>query len=170
MRIFILSLLCLSLSLANSASVFAKDFESYFHSKPLPTPEILFQDKEKRTYSLSKFKGKVLLVNIWATWCKPCVEEMPSLDRLQKSSQKDGIYVFPISLDQKPVEEIAAFFTRYKIKNLPVLKDYHRSFGNLSVQGLPTTIIINRKGEEVGRVTGAIEWDDPFILEYLKKL
>lgn len=169
MRLLILSFF-VSVLYVMPMQAFAKDFKEYFHAEPYPTPEIFFKDKKDRLYNLGQLKGKVILVNIWATWCQPCLEEMPALDKLQAMGKKDGIYIVPIAIDRASYEQIEEFYKRLKVKNLPVLKDFRKSYQNTTIQGLPSTLILNRKGEEVARVTGAIEWDSPKILEILKKL
>ena len=163
----------LSLALSFYFSLFvigfanASGLKPFLHETPRPVPNILFQDKEQRTYTLSEFKGKVILVNFWATWCKPCVEEMPSFSRFQQATKKLGIFVFPISVGAASVEDLERFYKRHNIKGLPVLKDYRRTFSAAKVGGLPTTLVVNRKGEEVARVTGSIKWDDDYLLQQL---
>lgn len=148
----------------------AVDFESFFHKEPLEAPSYYFVDKTGKRYNLTQFKGKVILLNIWATWCMPCKEEMPALDNLQKNGKEHGIFILPVAIDNKSVDEIQQFYERIGVKYLPVLKDFRRGYFELGVQGLPSTIILNRKGQEVARVTGAIDWDSPSILKKLKDL
>jgi thiol-disulfide isomerase/thioredoxin len=149
----------------------AQEFDSFFYEKPKAPPAIMFQDKEgKLIYNPSQFKGKVILINLWATWCRPCVDEMPSLSRLQEKVRKDDIYVLPVSIDTLSYEAIEAFLKKHKATALPALKDYRGSFRNTSVRGLPATLIINAKGQLVAEVIGAIEWDNEKVISRLKSL
>ncbi len=149
---------------------YAVNLESFFHKEPLEAPSYYFVDKTGKRYNLTQFKGKVILLNIWATWCIPCKEEMPALDSLQKNGKEHGIYILPVAIDKKSVDQIQNFYNLAGVKYLPVLKDFRRGYFGLGVQALPSTIILNRKGQEVARVTGAIDWDKPSVLKTLINL
>lgn len=129
---------------------------------PAPLPEIQFQDADGRLHNLAEFGGKVVLVNFWATWCAPCREEMPSLDRLQSAMGGDDFTVVIVSLDRAGYSKAAAFLDEIGVKNLTTFVDPKlkaaRAIGAL---GLPVTVLLNRKGDEVGRLTGPAEWDSP---------
>ena len=133
----------------------------------LPAPAISFVDLAGNTVSLSEFTGKIVLVNLWATWCEPCLREMPSLERMQ-SRLGDKIAVVAISEDRggKTVEP---FIDKLGLRSVKIYLDpksaIERAF---KVQGLPTSILIDRKGRVLGRVEGAAEWDAPKLLEVLK--
>jgi thiol-disulfide isomerase/thioredoxin len=139
-----------------------------FVGKPTPVPEITFDDAEGRTRKLADFKGKVLLVNIWATWCGPCRTEMPALDRLQAHLGGSDFAVIPVSIDRGGVEAIRKFYGEIGVHNLAMYID---SAGQVLRQtralGLPTTLLIDRSGQEIGRVIGPAEWDAPEIAEFL---
>jgi thiol-disulfide isomerase/thioredoxin len=129
-------------------------------TEPKPAPELGFLDGQGNALSLEDFRGKVVILNLWATWCAPCRHEMPSLDRLQAALGDEGLQVVPLSLDRGEVSKIEAF---YEEVGLPTLDIYHdpkaaagRAFG---AYGLPTTIVIDREGMEIGRVLGPAEWD-----------
>jgi len=107
---------------------------------------------------LSEYKGKVILVNIWATWCAPCIAEMPMLDDLQAEKGSNSFEVVTISLDRMP-EEAAIWFDKNGIDNLPLWHD--RTYGisgKLNLPGLPTSIFYNRQGREIARIPGEVDW------------
>ena len=127
---------------------------------PSPAPETGFM-LDGRPMSLADFKGRVVLVNFWATWCGPCVAEMPSLDRLEAKLGGKDFAVLTLSEDRNPAV-IAPFFDQHGLEHL---KRYHDPGGDLSrgfgIRGLPTTILIDREGREAGRIEGPVEWDSP---------
>jgi thiol-disulfide isomerase/thioredoxin len=129
-------------------------------TEPKPAPELSFLDGQGNPVSLADFRGRVVVLNLWATWCAPCRHEMPSLDRLQAAFGDEGLQVLPLSLDRGEVSQIEAFYDEV---GLPTLGIYHdpkaaagRAFG---AYGLPTTIVIDREGMEIGRLLGPAEWD-----------
>ncbi len=127
-----------------------------------PGPETTWKDGNGKTVSLKDFDGKVVLVNFWATWCAPCVRELPSIDRLAASLDGEEFKVVAISIDRggKPVAR--KMLRRLKLKNLDLYLDREntavREFG---VRQMPTTYVFDRKGREVGKLEGAAEWDEP---------
>ncbi len=126
--------------------------------------EIRFTDVEGRLVTLMDKRGRVVLMNFWATWCPPCIREMPSLDRLQARFDKSVFEVVLISEDRDP-SVIEPFYERLRLENLAGYHDpYSRLSRELGVPGLPTTILIDRNGNEVGRVLGSAEWDSPAAL------
>ena len=137
-------------------------------SPPLPAPAISFVDLTGNTVSLSEFTGKIVLVNLWATWCEPCLREMPSLERLQLRLG-DKITVVAVSEDRGGSKTVEPFIDKLGLKSIKTYLDpkstAERAF---KVQGLPTTFLIDRKGRVLGRVEGAAEWDSPKLLDILK--
>lgn len=112
--------------------------------------------------TLSELRGRVLLVNLWAEWCAPCIEEMPTLDRLQAKLGGDSFRVLPISLDRAPVDKAQATLERFGGAHLTTLADPNMALmAELGVTGLPSTILIDRQGRELGRLIGPAEWDSP---------
>src|SRR5262249_33557433 len=111
---------------------------------PKPLPELVFSDADDKPLSLADYKGKVLLVNFWATWCAPCVKEMPSLDRLQAVMGKDKLVVLPLSLDGPSRPKVAPFYEDRKLSHLGVYFDKGRkAMQALDVSILPTSILID---------------------------
>jgi thiol-disulfide isomerase/thioredoxin len=137
-------------------------------SPPLPAPAVSFVDLAGTPASLSEFNGKVVLVNLWATWCGPCLREMPSLERLQ-SRLGDKIVVVAISEDRGGSKTVEPFIGKLGLKSVKIYLDpksaVERAF---KVQGLPTSFLIDREGRVLGRVEGAAEWDAPKLLGILK--
>ncbi|MGL4395527.1 MAG: TlpA family protein disulfide reductase [Hyphomicrobium sp.] len=127
---------------------------------PQALPDIAFNDGAGKPTSLSAFKGKVVLLNLWATWCAPCREEMPALDRLQAALGGDAFEVVALSLDRKGAEASQKFLDDVAAKNLKLYIDATAKQGTaLKIVGMPTTILIDKDGREIGRLAGPAEWD-----------
>jgi len=133
-------------------------------------PETIFQTVSDRKMTLNEYGGKTVLLNVWATWCAPCIKEMPSLDRLQKLRGGDDFQVITISIDRTKYEP-AKFFADNGIENLIPWHD--GSFGipgNLQLRGYPTTLIYNPNGREIAVLEGDAEWDSDeslALIDYL---
>jgi thiol-disulfide isomerase/thioredoxin len=126
-----------------------------------PAPLLTFLDEEGTKVTLEKFRGKIVVLNLWATWCTPCVAEMPMLDRLQQQLEGVGVVVVALSIDRGGPEVVREFFDEHEITHLGVYVDpTMRAQSDVSAIGLPTTIIIDREGNDRGRIVGPAEWDD----------
>lgn len=129
---------------------------------PEELPDLAFFDDDGHPVRLSSFKGKTVLLNLWATWCVPCREEMPSLDRLQKQLGSDKFEVVALSLDRQGIAASRKFMTDVKAENLKLYVDPTAKQGTLlKLIGMPTTILISKDGRELGRLAGPAEWDSP---------
>jgi thiol-disulfide isomerase/thioredoxin len=141
------------------------------HPAPRPVAAISFADAQGQARSLADFSGKVVVLNIWATWCVPCRKEMPALDRLQATLGGSDFEVVPVSVDRGGIDAVNKFYAE---TGLSYLEKYIDSSGqllrSLGAVGLPTTLIIDRSGNEAGRVVGPAEWDTPEVVELLKSL
>ncbi len=127
-----------------------------------PLPDISFSDGEGNERSLAEWKGKVVLVNLWATWCAPCRIEMPGLNRLQAKLGGPDFAVIPISLDFSGPKKPRKFLKDEKLDHLPLFLDSSKTImQSLNVPGLPLSVLIDREGREVARLAGAAEWDSP---------
>lgn len=127
---------------------------------PEALTDITFTDGAGNPLKLSDFKGRTVLLNIWATWCAPCREEMPALDRLQKTLGSDKFEVVALSIDRQGIDASRKFLTEVKASNLKLYVDPTAKQGTaLKLVGMPTTILINRDGLEIGRLAGPAEWD-----------
>ena len=132
------------------------------YETPRPFKNLTFLNANGEEEKISDHQGKVLLVNFWATWCAPCREEMPSLDRLQAELGGEDFEVLAIGQDLQGMEKVKGFFAKENIKNLTARNDKTVKSGrSVGVFGLPASILLNRKGEEVGRLVGPAEWDTP---------
>lgn len=141
------------------------------HESPIPIPDIAFLDHNDELHTLIDFKGKFVLLNIWATWCTPCREEMPALDRLQEKMGGDRFTVVALSIDEAGMGVVNAFYTEIGIKNLQRYIDHSGDATlDLSVIGIPTTLLIDPNGNEISRLLGPAEWDDDNMIEFFTKL
>ena len=135
---------------------------------PKKLDDLTFLDDKNNQLNLSDFKGKLVLLNFWATWCAPCKEEMPSLDLLQSRENLDNLKIFPINVGQDDLSKSLNFFDDLKIKNL---KPYFDSPVTLAkkfqLRGIPTSIIINKRGEEFARIVGSIDFTDKKFIEWI---
>lgn len=124
---------------------------------PPVQPSTVF-DTPTGSVTLADYRGKVILVNAWATWCPPCVVEMPSLDELERLRGGDDFAVVPISLD-RTMDEIADFYDRTELTDLPIIHDGNFSINaRLELPGLPTSIFYDRNGREIARLPGEADW------------
>ena len=130
--------------------------------------EIVFKDENQKNIDLTNYKGKLLILNFWATWCAPCREEMPSLDLLQSDLRLNNLKIFPINIGQEDLSKSVIFFKELKIKNLNI---YYDSAVNLtkkfSLRGIPTTILLNKEGKEFARVIGSIDFSNKEFINWL---
>ena len=121
-----------------------------------------FIDGDGRELTLEDFRGRVVLLNMWATWCPPCREEMPTLDRLQASLGGTDFHVLPLSIDRAGLDPVRRFYDEIGIRHLDMyLAEELRAMLAFGAVGLPTTILINREGQEIARLVGPAEWDSP---------
>ena len=136
---------------------------------PKRLPDLEFLDADDKPLHFADFKGKAMLVNFWATWCAPCVKEMPSLDRLQVAMGKDKFIVLPLSLDGPSRAKVAPFYEDRQLTNLGVYFDKGRKMMQaLDVSILPTSILVDRSGREIGRLEGEADWDKPEAVALMK--
>jgi thiol-disulfide isomerase/thioredoxin len=127
---------------------------------PEALPEIKFQDADGRERSLADWRGKIVLLNLWATWCLPCRKEMPALDRLQATLGSDQFQVVAVSVDRTGLTGAKKFLEETKTPNLAVYADpTARLASTLRAAGLPATLLIDKEGRELGRLLGPAEWD-----------
>jgi thiol-disulfide isomerase/thioredoxin len=139
------------------------------HESPAVMPPLAFTDAGGKTLGLGDFKGKVVLLNLWATWCGPCVEEMPSLDRLQAKLGGDDFTVLALSLDRQGRPLVEPFLAKLGIANLAMYLDTgNAAMRALKIRGLPTTLLIDRDGREIGRLEGAAAWDSEAAAAFLR--
>lgn len=135
---------------------------------PKPVRDEAFTDTQGRKIRLSQLKGRPLLVNFWTTWCPPCIEEMPSMDRIQSRFKTTGLLVLPLVRDPGGTKAALDFYNRHNIKHLPALADrWGKVTHKNRIGALPQTMFVDRQGREVGRMIGGTDWEDPGILKLL---
>lgn len=172
-----------SLLLGNTAAALATDLPSFIGDReafvPAPqsltrqaplAPSIAFADADGNPKTFADFRGKLVVVNFWATWCAPCVAEMQSLDQLAALMHQD-IVVVALSQDRAGKTAVAPFYNRQNIKHLPIYLDprgvTRRALG---ISALPTTVIYDHGGQEVGRLLGTAAWNSPSAIAFLKEI
>jgi thiol-disulfide isomerase/thioredoxin len=138
-----------------------------------PAPPITFRDADGNKKEIADFHGQVVLMNFWATWCAPCVRELPSLARLQKELGDRHFTVLAVSTDLKGAADAVPFLKRLKLDALPLYLDPEMALAHgLSVKNLPTTVLFSKRGTVIGHLTGTAEWDSAeakALIDYFKK-
>jgi len=165
MRFLIILIFLMSNSFASDISdiknlVINKDLKKY--------DSLTILDDQNNQLNLDDYKGNLILLNFWATWCAPCKEEMPSLDLLDKKANLDNLKIFPINVGQESEEKAINFFNDLKIKNLDTYFDspvtLAKKFG---LRGIPTTILLNKDGLEFARIVGSINFENEEFIRWL---
>ncbi len=161
----------LSLVFVNGERAYSGPNEIFLLDEPRALPDIEFFDESKNPVSLKKWLGKVVVLNIWATWCAPCRIEMPTLDRLQEKLGSDQFEVVALSIDEAGVGVVRKFFDEINIEKLDIYIDStYKSANQLQVLALPATILIDPKGQELGRLVGPAEWDTPEMISFFESI
>ena len=138
---------------------------------PEAVPDLSFVDGAGRPRSLAGFRGKALLLNIWATWCVPCRKEMPALDRLQARLGGPGFEVVALSIDKKGSAVVQAFYAELGLRSLAIYVDESGgAVTELRALGIPLTLLVDAQGREIARAVGAREWDAPEAVEEIRRL
>jgi thiol-disulfide isomerase/thioredoxin len=141
------------------------------HDGRKTVPTIVFKDEKGATVDLSGFRGKVVLLDFWATWCVPCRKEMPSLDRLQERLGAKGLVVVPVAIDAKGMPAVEDFYRELDIRRLAKYADDTReSAAAIGLTGVPATIALDRQGREAFRVEGALDWNGLAVTTRLETL
>jgi thiol-disulfide isomerase/thioredoxin len=140
-------------------------------SPPQDPPDGVFVTQDGTSHHLSEFKGRGMVVNMWATWCAPCVAEMPSLEALSKALAPKDIAVLPLSSDRGGADAVQAWFQAHGISALPILLDPKGALARaFNARGIPTTVIIDNAGQVVARLEGAADWSAPAAQALIQKL
>ena len=155
------------IAVANAQSPAASDapagtgLEKLVHVKPpKDLPDVAFTDAAGAEHKFGEWKGKVVLVNLWATWCAPCKREMPSLNRLQAKLGGTDFTVLPISLDRNGPDKPGKYLAASKLDNLPLYLDSPNALlQTLAAPGLPLSVLLDKEGREIARMAGPAEWD-----------
>ena len=139
------------------------------HDTPKPVINVRYLTEDGSRGDMEDFRGKLILVNLWATWCVPCREEMPTLDALQAELGSDRFEVVALSIDRAGSPVVRRFYDEIGVTNLKIYVDKTMlSMTALRTVGLPTTILIDAQGEELGRLVGPAEWDEREMVSFLR--
>ena len=140
------------------------------HKEPIKLEKINFLNINNETINLNEFENSLVIINFWATWCAPCIEEMPSLSRLQSNSVFNNLQIIPINVGRDNVKKSKDFYKKLNINNLEIYFDKNVELAKkFLLRGLPTTVFINKKGEEFARIIGFVNFDDEKIIKWLQK-
>ena len=140
------------------------------HKNPLQVSQVKFKDFYLKDIEVNKNDGKIKVINFWATWCEPCKEEMPSLDKLQANPDFDNIKIFAINIGKETLDKVNKFFIDLNIKNFEPYFDPPTTLAKMfSLRGIPTTILINKDGQEFARIIGSINFEDKNFVKWIKK-
>jgi len=140
-------------------------------SVPKGLPRLVFEDARGKPHSLSDFHGRYVLLNLWATWCAPCVRELPDLARLQAAMPEGGLKVVAVNVWHSNPAETLAFLNAHDASGLSAYFDPHTGMMTVFGQvGLPFSVLVDPEGREVARALGPAQWDDPTAIAYFKSL
>ena len=167
MRFLIIFIFLITNSYANEVP----DIKNLIINKELKKYDSLtFLDTKNTQLDLKDFKGKLILLNFWATWCAPCKEEMPSLDLLQSNKNLKNLKIFPINVGKDNIKKASKFFKDLKIRNLDIYFDSPVTLAKkFSLRGIPTTILLNKDGLEFARIVGSIDFEDKKFIKWLSE-
>ena len=134
-------------------------------------PPLVFQDETGRNLTIGDFKGHVLLVNLWATWCGPCRAELPTFSSLAPKIHGFGGRILPISVDQGGISAVKDYFAAQNIRNLPMLCDPSgNDLDMIQSQGIPVTVVVRPDGQAVAELEGAADWNNQNVINFLQQL
>jgi thiol-disulfide isomerase/thioredoxin len=156
-----------------TTNVFANDVSEIknivIHKDLKVYDNVIFLDKNDKKINIKEFNGNLLLLNFWATWCAPCKEEMPSLDRLQVNQNLSNLKIFAINISQESKKKVDSFFEDLKIKNFDQYFDAPTTLAKtFSLRGVPTSILIDKDGKEFARIMGSIDFNDQIFVNWLR--
>ena len=166
MRFLVIFIFLISNTFANETSniknlIINKELKEYTN--------LTFLDDQNNKLNLSNYKGNILLLNFWATWCAPCKEEMPSLDLLKSNKDLNNLKIFPINVGQDNIKKAKNFFDDLNIKNLDLYFDENINLTKkFALRGIPTSILLNKNGKEFARVIGSLDFNEENFIEWLK--
>jgi len=153
-----------------ASTTLGDDFPLRVWSTPRALADFAFADESGGAVRLADFRGKVVLVNLWATWCTPCRKEMPALDRLEAKLGGPDFAVLAISIERGGVAKVRAFYGETGVKALRVYIDEQgEASAAIRSPAIPTSVLVARDGREIGRLYGAAEWDGPTAVEFIRE-
>jgi peroxiredoxin len=136
---------------------------------PTPAPDFVLKGPAGNQINLRELRGKVVFVNFWATWCLPCIEEMPAMEKLHQELQKDGLVILAVNF-QEGTERVKEFLTKHNLTFTALLDDDGKVAERYQAWALPVSVIINKRGEIVARAMGSKDWDSKESLQYFRQL
>ena len=140
------------------------------HKAPKTYDNVIFLDKKDQKININEYRGNLLVLNFWATWCEPCKEEMPSLDKLKSNPELDKIKIFAINIGKESLDKVNKFLIELNIKNFEPYFDPPTTLAKkFYLRGVPTTILINKEGQEFARIMGSIDFEDKNFVNWIKK-
>ena len=168
MRILILFIFLITNALANELP----DLKNLVvHKIPKTYDNVIFLDDADKEINIKNLDSKLIILNFWATWCEPCKEEMPSLNRLQANKKIKNLKIYPINIGKENLNKINIFFSELGLNNLEPYFDNPSTLAKtFSLRGVPTSILLNSNGEEFARIIGSINFDDENFIDWLKNL
>ena len=138
-------------------------------SSPTEVPSIQFLDGNGQSTDFKAYRGKVVLLNLWATWCGPCIRELPALDRLQAKFADSDFVVLPISIDKEGIAITQPWYQRFKLQNLGLYNDPTKALGVFfPLDVVPANFIIDRHGKENSFLRSFVDWDEPLASEMIR--
>ncbi len=136
----------------------------------LPAPDFTYSGLDGKKVSLSDYRGKVVFINIWATWCTPCVEEMPSMQKLYQKLKGENFEILAVSIDSKGAKVVAPFMKKYQL-TFPALIDYMSTIKRIyKTTGVPESYIIDKDGILAKKVIGPLDWSQPDVLRLFRDM
>ncbi|MDA9643802.1 TlpA family protein disulfide reductase [Candidatus Pelagibacter sp.] len=166
MRILILFIFLTSNVLANDLPEIKN---IVIHKDPKTYNNVIFSDEKDQKINIKDFKGNLIILNFWATWCEPCKEEMPSLDRIQINPKLNNLKIFAINIGKENLKKVNKFFKDLDIKNFEPYFDPPVTLAKkFSLRGVPTSILFNKDGNEFARIIGSIDFDNLIFIDWLK--
>jgi thiol-disulfide isomerase/thioredoxin len=141
------------------------------HDEPQPGPSVSFEDDQGQPRSTADFRGKIVLLNVWATWCAPCIKEIPALDRLAAALKDEDFVVVAVSVDRKGIDAVRRAFRERDVQRLPIYIDRSgEALRRVRAVGLPASLLLDREGRELGRAAGAAAWDDSETIAFFRRV
>ena len=156
-----------------TTNVFANDVSEIknivIHKDLKVYDNVIFLDKNDRKLNIKEFRGYLILLNFWATWCEPCKEKMPSLNRLQVNENLSNLKIFAINISRESKKKVDDFFKDLNIENFDPYYDAPTTLAKIfSLRGVPTSILLDKDGKEFSRIIGSIDFDNKNFIEWLK--
>lgn len=141
------------------------------YTKARKVPELTFYNTQGEPADFSQYQGKLLMVNIWASWCGPCLKELPALDNVEKAMAGQPFEILPLSIDEEPVADVLARLEKYEIPDMQPWFDRDQRFGKvMPVNAVPATYFFDGEGNLIGFVRDYLDWEDEKMLPFLQKL